>query len=125
MTKTKVTFTQFHECNMGVSVDMQELHRLWKKKGHQESTSWNECKLFRGIQHFVHNFCCGVWERAYTKETNSKWEKFAMKLGIDISRLEEGSGVKPCLEVSWALECRRQCWWGNEHHFSQPAFEFN
>ena len=37
----------------------------------------------------------------------------------------EGSGEKPCQKVSWALECRHQCWWGNKHHFSQPAFEFD
>ena len=38
---------------------------------------------------------------------------------------EEGSGEKPCPEVSWVLECHCQCWWGNEHHFSQPVFKFD
>ena len=34
------------------------------------------------------------------------------------------SGKKPCLIVSWMLECCRWRWWGKERHISQPAFEF-
>ena len=32
-------------------------------------------------------------------------------------------GEKPCPEVFGVLECCLRCWWGKEHHSSQPALE--